>query len=70
MASDASDSTADRGDPRTVALLFVGLTAAGTLLQLSQGSRLASAVSTALLLAIPFAAYAWYIGWGSNSADS
>lgn len=71
MASDATDSTDHRGDPRTVGLLFVVLTAAGMFLLLSQGTRLAEAISTAFVLALPFAAYAWFVGWGGpDSADS
>jgi hypothetical protein len=48
-----------------VALVFLGLTALGTLLLLSQeGQSLPDAVLSALLLAVPFAFYAWYTDWG------
>jgi hypothetical protein len=65
MAPDAPDDADPRGDPVGVALVFLGLTALGTLLLLSQeGQSLPEAVLSALLLAVPFAFYAWYTDWG------
>lgn len=65
MGSAGESDTDRRGRPWKIALLFVGLTAAGTLLLLSQDAQpLPQAVVTALVLAIPFSLYAWYVGWG------
>lgn len=66
MAADGPSGSRQRGDVGKIVALFVALTALGTVLLVSQGTEsLPRATATALVLAIPFALYAWYIGWGA-----
>lgn len=66
MAADGPSDSQQRGDVGKIVALFAALTALGTLLLVSQGAQsLPRAAVTALVLAIPFALYAWYLGWGA-----
>ena len=66
MAADGPGGSRQRGDVGKIVALFVAMTALGTVLLVSQGTQsLPRAATTALVLAIPFALYAWYMGWGA-----
>lgn len=65
MDQDVPEEATQRGDVRYVFLLFVVMTAAGTAIQMTVAEEtLRRALPAALVLAVPFAAYAWYEGWG------
>jgi hypothetical protein len=65
MDQDAPGEAEQRGDVRYAFLLFVVMTVAGTAIQIALAEEtLRRALSTALVIAVPFAAYAWYEGWG------
>mgnify|MGYP006934447717 FL=1 len=65
MDQDAPEDATQRGDVRYVFLLFVIMTAAGTVIQMTMAEEtLRRALPAALVLAVPFAAYVWYEGWG------
>ena len=66
MAADGPGGSRQRGDVGKIVALFVAMTVLGTLLLVSQGTQsLPRATMSALVLAIPFALYAWYMGWGA-----
>lgn len=66
MDQDGPGEATQRGDVRYVLLLFVVMTVAGTVIQVAVAEEtFRRGLVTALVLAVPFAAYAWYEGWGS-----
>ena len=66
MDQDTPGESTQRGDVRYALLLFVGMTVAGTALQVAVAEEtVRGALPAALVLAVPFAVYAWYEGWGS-----